>query len=420
MNTLMPALSLSLEQEAAIELVCDTSHRIASVTGNAGTGKTTIMRVAYDELIDRNDVALCAPTGRAAKRIHEATGIEAVTIHKLLGFPTPREVQEENAKGELKTKLVPGKPRYDRFNPLPYQVVMIDEASMIGEQLFNDLMAAIPPGGLVRFFGDIDQLPPVEYGKQRFKDMLEKRPAHVLTYNFRSGNVIIDNSQRIIKGRIPQQGHGFDIVYTSDPAAALREFVTSEFTSPDNVIITPGRRAKMGTLTLNTSIQMKLNNTGPALALDRLDPDEASIYVRANDKFIWTKNDYQFNIFNGEMGTIASLDREHGELTLLLNGEEALIPPRAAFYHMTKECEVPYDPRKQIDLGYVITTHKSQGSQFDHVVYVVKGTQPFLLNRKNFYTAITRAKHKVTIITDTRGINLSTRPPMPPRARTKG
>jgi len=393
---------LSLEQQHAVELCCDTSLLIVGITGGAGVGKTLVLGHVYKGLKKLGkSVALCAPTGRAAKRIEELTNIKAKTVHRLLEFPMPDDKDDPLA--------APNEPRRHRRNPLDEQVVIVDEASMISPNLYRQLIDALPKGGIIRFFGDNNQLPPVEEGKPPFISILKERPMVELTYNFRSGDLIVSNALRILGGRIPLRNDRFEIIYSADPLQELLRFVTKDFMCESHQIIMPARKGKYGTMRINPSIQLKFNGKGAMLRLARFDDKEAPLVVRARDKFIWIKNDYKLNLFNGEIGDIDWIDDSDGSLGIVTDKRAVEIPPRVKTYSPYHGTVITYDPRKQIELGYAITTHKAQGSEFDTIIYCIPGGMAWLLNRRNFYTAITRAKHQVIIITDRRGMGLSLR-----------
>lgn len=393
---------LSMEQEHAVELLCDLSLPIASVTGGAGVGKTLVMGLVYQELkARRKNVVLCAPTGRAAKRIEELTGIKAKTIHRLLEFPLPYEDQDENVD--------PNMPKRTRQNPIDERVVIVDEASMVSPQLYRFLMDAVPYGGVVRFIGDNNQLPPVEEGKPPFIWLLKEHPMIELTWNYRSGDLIVGNAQRILRGMMPQRNPCFEVIYTDDPVGETIEFVNKEFKEESHQIIMPTRRGNVGTQRINPSIQMRFNSRGEMLRLNRFDRDEPALAVRKGDKIIWVKNDYKLELFNGEIGYVDWVDGDAGELGIVTGKRAVTIPPRIKTYNSFIGAVINYDPRKQIELGYAITTHKAQGSEFEAIVYCMSRRQAWLLNRRNFYTAVTRAKKQVILITDRRAMSLSLR-----------
>lgn len=400
---------LSLEQQHAIELCGDLHVRIVGVTGGAGTGKTLVLGQAYKllrESVPASAIVLCAPTGRAAKRVQELTGIKASTIHRLLEFPTPEDYDPDSDEDPPENK-----PKRNRWNPLVQRVVLVDEASMVGPSLYAQLMEALPNNGCIRFFGDNNQLPPVEDGEPPFLKILERDKDNVtLTFNYRSDDYIVSNALRILEGRVPVQNERFRIIYTDRPIAQLLDFATKEFMSPDNQIILPTRKGNFGSLRVNPSLQVKFNGKGPFLRLDRHDDNEAPLGVRAHDKFLWIRNDYGMGMFNGEIGQIEWVNTEDGSLGLVTPDREVVVPSRLKTYSPYHQTTISYDPRKSLELGYAITTHKSQGSEFKTIIYCICGGQAFLLNRQNLYTAITRAKEQVIIITDRRAMGLSLKP----------
>lgn len=397
----MGSIRLSLEQELALEASVDRDNKLTAITGGAGTGKTTLIKRMYEELRKTGKVAVAAPTGRAAKRIKEATGIDALTIHRLLEFPLPDE------------DGTPGVPKRNAYNRLDYSAIIIDETSMVDQLLYSQLMEAIPRSSVVRFVGDANQLPPVGEGRP-FKTLLSREdlPTFWLTHNYRSGDAILENAERVLAGRQPIQNAATTIVRDSTPHKYLIGLLDDAFCGFDAQAITPTRRGNYGTEHLNVSLQIKFNPTGPHLELPRQEDKKADLVVRPGDKIIWTKNDYVLGLFNGDMGVIEDVDQEDGSLKLLIDGErEVEVPPTAQYFHRAYNTTITYDPRKAIDLGYVVTTHKAQGAEFDQVVYCISSKAAFLLDRSNLYTALTRAKRSLTIITDAKALFLSTRMP---------
>lgn len=408
-------VSLSLEQIHAVELCADQTNRIVGVTGGAGVGKTLVLGKAYEEVKRRTaSVVLCAPTGRAAKRIQELTKIPAMTIHRLLEFPAPDLVydDEDDAKAP---EPVPGQPRRCADYPLKQKVVFVDESSMIGPELYEQLSAALPTDGCIRFFGDNNQLPPVERGKPPFISILNEYPSVTLTYNYRSDDEIVANAQRILDGSIPQNNSRFRILYSENPIKYMLDFVgkEKEFIDDTHQVIMPARKGSVGTIRVNPSLQMRFNPKGPLMRLDRYDEKEAALTIRAKDKFIWVRNDYELKLFNGEIGKIDWIDEDEGALGLHTSEGIITCPPKVRIYDAMRGHMRYYDPRKAIELGYAITTHKAQGSEFEYVIYCMSSGSAFLLNRQNLYTAVTRAKKMVIIIADRKAMGLSMR-----RART--
>ena len=373
MSTVKP----SLEQIHAIEICADRQIRIIGITGGAGTGKTYVLGEAYKELrrlYGAAAIALCAPTGRAAKRVQELTGIPAKTIHRLLEFPTPEDHEEARKNGEEDPPV--NKPKRCREYPLPYRLVLVDESSMIGPTLYQQLMDALPPNASIRFFGDNNQLPPVESDGDEapFLKILSRPEGNItLTHNFRSDDYIVSNAIRILEGRIPIQNPRFRLIYDNNPIQTLIKMADKHFMTSDFQIIMPTRKGKYGTMRVNPSLQTKWNGRGDYLVLDRHEESDPELSVRAGDKFLWTKNDYQLGVFNGEIGQIEWVNEEDGSLGLVTPEKEFVVPPSVRAYSPYHGHAISYDPRKHIDLGYAITTHKSQGSEFGTIIYCISG-----------------------------------------------
>ena len=397
-------IKLSLDQQEAVE-ECLQHHRIFSITGGAGTGKTTIVKAVHAKLQSINNrPLLAAPTGRAAKRIQEATGIEAKTIHRLLEFPAPFEV--DASKGKLRF----GEPKRNHNNPLSCDTLIIDEASMVNSRLWRQVVDAIPRGANVILVGDTNQLPPIDEelpsGQSVFKRMLREHPVKYLSYNFRSDDNLIESANRILSGSIPQRGSKFELVICDDPISALRRYATEEYHTTTHQVLTPGKKGAVGSVRLSALLRTKFNLTpnNDSIILERMyDDDPITVFI--GDKIIWTKNDYSLNIMNGELGIVE--DIHDGTIAITFDDGRGMdIPPsiKGAFGQW-------YDPRMQIDLAYAMTTHKAQGSEFDEVIYFMTRSQAYLLNRNNFYTGVTRAKRKVTVICDRFALSYSMRKP---------
>lgn len=411
----MPAMQLDELQLEAIKKSCDINHRIVSVTGQAGTGKTTIMKQVYQAFIDAGHrVALCAPTGKAAKRISEATGIPAVTMHKLLEYTHPGDPDPKTGK-----ILGISVPRRTPERPLEFNIVLCDEYSMVNEELNRALLDAMPPGGLVRLFGDANQLPPIEEGTfgqsaaarkpSPFERSLKTFPATILKNIYRQGegSGIVKNGHRIIHNMCPAQMDDFKITTTPIQKQKLIEYVMEsgiDFASLNNQIISPTNKGHLGVHALNEALQslMQGDKLHTAHVMPRTPWDlkkGLSMQAVVGDKVIWTKNDYNLEIFNGESGVITSLDND---LVTIDFGDRVLaVPPWVEYLHADGKVK-GYDPRTQLQLAYVITTHKSQGSEYENVVYLMDKSAWMLQNRANFYTGVTRARKHVHVISDLR------------------
>lgn len=377
------------EQLEAVSKCTDLNNRIVCVTGEAGTGKTTILGQAVDELaIEQGaNVALCAPTGRAAKRIQEATGIRAMTIHRMMKWSVP--VDDEDS----------GLPAHTKFNPLPYDVVFVDESSMVSEDLYRAVVDALKPRACIRFFGDANQLPPVQ-GASPFLNMMKKWPTVVLTTNFRSTDGVISAARSINRGLLPSPNPQFQVVNAGAGLTlnTIDQFIDDTFGTVDAQLISPSKKGKYGVHSLNRFLQQKLNSNPRKMLLKY---DDQELLVRPGDKIIWTKNDYKLSLFNGMIGWLRDFDDE-GNIVAEFDGNDVIIPPHLESYDNRGKAIFQYDPRKNIDLAYCITTHKAQGSEFEKIVVVLN--KSFVLNRANFYTAVTRARKYVTVIAGVGGL----------------
>jgi len=410
------SLKLDEKQNEAIARCCDLKLRVVPVTGAAGTGKTTILKNVFQNLYNQNHrVVLCAPTGKAAKRITEATGIPAMTIHRLLEYPHPGERDEKTGKTLISTD-----PKRDRQNPLDFHVILCDEYAMVNVEVHRNLLDAMPPGAVIRMFGDANQLQPIESNKKlqkqpsSFLNMLEKFDGiRLTTIHRQSGDSnIISNGTRIINGAMPVRKEDFALKITDTPVEAVLDFVQDnlideiDYGTTQNQIITPTKIGWVGTEALNAAIQQLLQpTTNPYVLIERQkwsNVEEQRLYI--DDKVIFTVNNYPLEIFNGETGIVKQF-KDDGAIVVDWGDRDSEVPcslemeGRHGTYYI--------NPQKDLDLAYVITTHKSQGSEYDRVCYVMNRSRSYLLNRKNLYTAISRARTHVTIITDTKSINLS-------------
>ena len=395
-------------QDQAVNRCCSLKERIVPVTGAAGTGKTTILQNVYRNLYKQGcTVVLCAPTGKAAKRITEATGIKAQTIHRLLEYPHPGEVDQKTGKS-----LVTTDPKRDRKNPIEYKVVLVDEYAMVSVEVHRNLLDAMPNGAAIRMFGDANQLQPIETNKRlqrepsSFLKMLDKfNGIRLETIHRQAGDSnIISNGQRIITGQIPLRKDDFKLIFTQKPVDNLTQKI--DYGTTHNQIISPTKIGWVGTEALNAAIQQLLQpSTKEYVSAERQkwsNIEEQRFYI--GDKVIFTVNNYALDVFNGETGLITAF-KPDGSITVDFGDKDITIPVSLEMqgnhgtYYM--------NPQKDLDLAYVITTHKSQGSEYDRVAYVMNSSRSYLLNRKNMYTAISRARTHVTVITDQKSLNLS-------------
>lgn len=426
-------------QNRAIARCCDMQQRIVPVTGVAGTGKTTLMREVYNALSDAGyRIALCAPTGKAAKRIQEATGLPAMTIHRLLEYPHPGERDETTGKPLESTD-----PKRHRGNPLTYQVILADEYPMVNHEVHRNLIDALPSSGRICMFGDVNQLAPIEppsvkYNESPFQAAIRKFDGVVLEYIHRQqeGSGVAFNGERILNGRMPQRTDDFIIRITDNPIRLLEQIVMRQinkginYGTNDGQIIAPSKKGWTGAYKLNVALQDLLNPIGNAARVriprHKWD-DKQPITLGIGDKIIWTENSYDLRnpweryiddnpemgyiptppekmIMNGESGVVTMIDSD-GNLTIDIGDRTVEIP--YTLQVETRRGMGRIDPRTKLDLGFCITTHKAQGSEWPHVIYVLNKSNFYMQSRRNLYTGISRARITATIVTDQRSLQTS-------------
>ncbi len=368
------AMELSQEQRAAISLALE--EKVALITGGPGTGKTTIIKVLVDAFQESglSRILLCAPTGRAAKRLSEATGSEATTIHRLL-----MPVQGSEAYDFLKNE----------DDPLEADVVIIDEASMLNIQLYYSLVSAIPPSCHVIIVGDVDQLPPIGAGFV-LRDILDSQaiPYQRLTqiYRQQKGNRIVENAHRINAGQMPIldacDDFSFHEVHTvKDMLQTVIALYQQELQLVDDEldaqIISPMRKGSAGSTHISEIVQAQLN----PLVKGKTGITVNGVSYRVGDKVIQVTNDYDLDVFNGEIGSVFAVSKSMIQIRF-----------------PDKEVKVPLDSLPSIRPAYAITVHKSQGSEYD--VVIIPFIPPYgpMLQRNLLYTAITRARRKVILV----------------------
>lgn len=409
-------------QEQAIAAALDTSskHRIVCITGQAGTGKTTVEQEIYKRLEEAgHNIGVAAPTGKAAKRITEITGLPAMTLHRMLEYTHPGDPDPKTGK-----VLGISVPRRTPENPLEYSVIFVDEYSMVHRELNRALLDAMGRGAIVRMFGDVNQLPPIEEadkGKKRpwgaapppsaFAEYLSKFPSVTLKNIYRQGegSDVVKNAHRILQGFVPMNMPDFQLIQTNSQAAALVKHIGEsglDYTSLSNQIIAPTHQGAVGTIALNTALQEMLQGDRlfEAVVMPRANYDKTSLMLVVGDKVLWTKNDYQLEIFNGESGIVTSL--EHDQVTINFGDREVSVPPWVEYLRADGQVK-GYDPRTQLKLAYVVTTHAAQGSEYDNVTYVMDSRSAMLQCRPNFYTGVTRAKKRTHVITDQKSLQAS-------------
>lgn len=374
-------ITLDESQERAVQLVCRASFGI--VTGGPGRGKTTILRFALDRLdADRQSYELAAPTGKAAKRMNETTGRNARTIHRLLEFH-PKLGWQRN-----------------RHNPLECSVVIIDESSMIDVELGARLLDAIDSTRTrLILIGDADQLPPVGPGRL-FGDLVDSGEAPLVRletlHRSAQESWVAANAPRVLLGEMPvlRSAKDFKCIVIDDAKAILPELkriVTEVFPHKIDAavqVLIPQRPGVAGIDAANLALQDAINPLKPGQPTLKRDKFE----LRLGDRVIQTKNDYQLEVFNGEIGDVVAV------------GAEVVVR-----FEGRGEVAYPLDRTGALQLAYALTVHRAQGSEFPWVIVVAHSTHSFILSRQLLYTAITRGKQGVVLIGDEKGIRRALR-----------
>ncbi len=434
--------TLDAAQQLAVNMCVDMKNRLVAITGEAGTGKTTIIKTVCERLAYEGiQFALCAPTGKAARRIREATGFPALTIHKLLGFNRP---EMDQLTGEA---VSASRPSHNRQNPLPYPVVIIDEYAMVSTGLHRDLVDALGRNAM-RVFGDIRQLPPIE--NERLADPTSpfarclKMPNTLNlqnVYRQEHGNGILESARAINRGSYPLRSDECKLVISTTMVKSLYDDVRkspSEWAGLRHQIISPARKSDVGTIKLNAALQSIIN----PMMQDAMDlprhrwAEKQKVVIALGDKVVCDTNvydmrDYQDRyseweddvkpvlhsyipapetkqMLNGEVGIVCKID-ENGTLEIDFGDRVVEIPPLVQEYSFNRRQLYLADYRKSIDLAYALTTHKCQGSEYDVVAYIMANQCFYNLSRQNFYTALTRAKQRAIIYTDQRALAISTK-----------
>ena len=351
------------------------TFKVMVLTGGPGTGKTTTTQGIIAALKKAGlRVLLAAPTGRAAKRMSEATGMEAKTIHRLLEY-NPQDGYKRNDE-----------------NPLEGDALIVDECSMIDILLMNNLLKAVPVGMRLVFVGDIDQLPSVGAGNV-LRDVIDSQriPVVRLVRIFRQAQKsrIVMNAHTINQGRFPDTSNGRDTDFffmrEDDPERAAETIVRlvkerlprAYRESPDRIqVLTPMQRGVVGAANLNLLLQQALNPSGPSLG-------RGGYTYRQGDRVMQLRNNYDKDVFNGDLGYIREVDTEERTLKVDFDG---------------KWVEYDVTELDELTLAYATTIHKAQGSEYPIVVMPVLMTHFVMLQRNLIYTGITRAKKICVLI----------------------
>ncbi len=420
-------------QTQAIDACCDVTKRIVAVTGKAGTGKTLLMQEVSRQLEDAGYfVQASAPTGKAAKRIREATGLAAMTNHRMLGYGMPREIEiEDDRTGDKKIIQVSTGPKYTRMNQMGYDTILCDEYAMVNQEIHRNLIDALKAGARVCMFGDVNQLKPIEEDHRldskpsAFMLALEKFGGITLDTIHRhdAGSGIARNGALILQGRMPRASEDFVLRQTDQPVRAVQEFVElslangHSYADTDHQIVTCMNKSWIGTTRLNIVIQsMFWDRARPFIELPRYriaGTEQAPIRVQVGSKVVYTANTYDFGdgetyAFNGEVGIVININYEEGSVEIDFGDRTVIVPPLIVMVYPDGSVH-EQDPRRNIDHAYVLTTHKMQGSEVKHVCYVINKSTMWGQSRRNFYTAITRAREHCTVFCDMHSMAKSTK-----------
>ncbi|MBM3702104.1 MAG: ATP-dependent RecD-like DNA helicase [Actinobacteria bacterium] len=362
------------------------TEKILVITGSPGTGKSTILNFVIKIFEKENkSVLLGAPTGRASKRLYETTGKEAKTIHRLLNYNPKLNKFLKNEK-----------------NPINADIVIIDEASMLDIRLMRNLLLAIKPQTRVIFVGDIDQLPAVGPGNV-LSDIISSGMVPVIElkniYRQEGESLIIHNAHKVRDGQFPYIGkpknNDFFFIEKEEPEEVVdlilnlltRRIPESFNYNPlyDVQVLVPTNKGIVGVNNLNSRIQDILNFNSQKVL-------RGSVQYRLNDKVIQLKNNYEKDVYNGDIGFISGIDMEMEEITVNFDG---------------RNVSYDFSELDEISLSYAISIHKSQGSEFKCVIIPILTSHYMLLQRNLLYTAITRARELAVIVGSKKAIGMA-------------
>lgn len=363
-------ITYSERQREAFHALGTTGVKL--ITGGPGTGKTTVINgilYLYRHLYPEKKISLCAPTGRAAQRMSEVTGMEAQTIHRMIEYVpySGKNMARRNA-----------------YNPLDADMVVVDEMSMVDTEIFSMLLPAVKDGATLILIGDEDQLQSVSPGNV-LHDLIESGEfeAYRLKEVFRqkSGNTIIDNAYKILKGEMDFVGdETFEVCgcgTLEEARTELSKRIEQEKEEQSDVqILSPVKVGECGTIKINLDISEELyrDKDVPCFRCCKTN-------YHAGENVIFRRNNYDKSYFNGDIGRITAI--HDSGITVEVNGEAV---------------ELDSESMKDVSLAYAVTIHKSQGSEYGTVILVLPDTYTNMLNRNILFTAVTRAKNKVVII----------------------
>jgi exodeoxyribonuclease V alpha subunit len=388
-------LELAGEQREAIKAAL--SAGVTVITGGPGTGKTTIIRALLDIFdLNHQKVLLAAPTGRAAKRLGEATGREAKTIHRLL------EYAYQEGEGMAFNR--------NQDNPLDADAVVVDEVSMMDIVLMYHFLRALKPQCRLVLVGDVDQLPSVGPGNV-LQDVIKSNtiPCVRLQTVFRQAreSMIVVNAHRINMGEFPYlnlKEKDFFFIEEKEPekvAAAVVDLVSRRLPQAygfnpfeDIQVLTPMRRSTTGVEALNLDLQNRLNPSSPG----KSEVSVSGQKLREGDRVMQIKNDYQKQVFNGDIGRVEGIDQEAGLVHVSFAEPEG-----------TRIVSYEFDDLDSLTLCYACSVHKSQGSEYPAVVMPVVTQHYIMLQRNLLYTAVTRAKKLVVLVGSKQAVGMSVR-----------
>ena len=385
-------IELSPMQQEAVKTALGGG--VLVITGGPGTGKTTIMKIIMDIFQSHEyKIALCAPTGKAAKRLSESCGMEAKTLHRLLEVEVKDTQNQRFARNE--------------YNPIDADVVIVDEMSMVDIILFGSLLKALKRGTCLIMAGDSDQLPSVGAGNV-LHDMLESAviPSVRLNEVFRQAEQsrIVTNAHRINMGEMPLENDSktdfFFMNRTPDGALeTICELCSGRlgkaygFDSINDIqVLSPSRKGIVGTINLNKVLQGKLNPPSS----EKKEKKFGERIFRTGDKVIQTRNNYDmlwslpdgsgdgFGIYNGDIGTILDISSKEKSMRILFDDNKIV--------------EYDFSSVEDLEMAYALTVHKSQGSEWSAVIIPVCSFPPMLMTRNLLYTAVTRGKKLVILV----------------------